>query len=181
MNPIVSCSGWGDSSRVGTPPDVAMADMSDGGYVGHTCGVAASDGHMECWGQDHCNRVSDAPTTGAYSFTSVGGYSSCVIVHTTATASCWGCTNGCMVFGGNRDRGQCDVRCPVLFTLTNSNLNVYATRHYRRQSHAANIMDSNTLYCDCSAFVAHCLMGCGAVRTLNLCVHRVCCRRVLVA
>ena len=117
MIPIPSCSGWGYSSYVGTPPDVAMADMSDGGGVAHTCGVAASDGHMECWGVDNCNRVSGAPTTGAYSFTSVGGIGSCAIVHTTATASCWGCVS----CGGN-DKGQCDVRCPVLLTLTSTNL-----------------------------------------------------------
>ena len=90
MIPIPSCSGWG-SNYVGTPPNVAMADMSDGGNVGHTCGVAASDGHMECWGEDGCKQVSDAPTTEAYSYTSVGYVSSCAIVHTTATASCWGC------------------------------------------------------------------------------------------
>ena len=136
---------------MGTPPDVAMADMSDGGDVFHTCGVAASDGHMECWGNDFCNRVSDAPTTGAYSFTSVGRYSSCAIVHTTATASCWGC--GCY------DEGQCDVRCPVLLTLTSNNIFIYAMRHYHRQSHTANIMDGNALYCDGSASVERCLTG----------------------
>ena len=114
MNSIPSCSGWGWSAYVGTPPDVAMADMSDGGRVYHTCGVAASDGHMECWGADSCNRVSDAPTTGAYSFTSVGAVSSCAIVHTTATASCWGCACS------SNDEGQCDVRCPVFLTLTNN-------------------------------------------------------------
>ena len=112
-----------------------MADMGDGGNVEHTCGVAASDGHMECWGHNYCNKVSDAPTTGAYSFTSVGGLSSCAIVHTTATASCWGCAN-C----GTEDKGQCDVRCPVLLTLTSNNIFIYAMRHYCRQLHTANIM-----------------------------------------
>ena len=143
---------------MGTPPDVAMADMSDGGAsVRHTCGVAASDGHMECWGDDDCNRVSDAPTTGAYSFTSVGVVSSCAIAHTTATASCWGCNgDGC---GSDVDKGQCDVRCPVLLTLTSSNSFIYAMRHYRRQSHAANIMDGNALYCDGGASVERCLTG----------------------
>ena len=106
MIPIPSCSGWGRDTYVGTPPDVAMADMSDGGYVRHTCGLAASDGHVECWGEDNCNRVSDAPTTGAYSFTSVGRFSSCAIVHTTATALCWGC-----VSCNDNDKGQCNVRC----------------------------------------------------------------------
>ena len=135
INSIPSCSGWGASSFVGTPPDVAMADMSDGGgYVYHTCGVAASDGHMECWGDDDCNSVSDAPTTGAYSFTSVGRSSSCAIVHTTATASCWGCVN-C----DSGDAGQCDVRCPVLLTLISNNLFIYNMRHYCRQSRTANI------------------------------------------
>ena len=148
MIPIPSCSGWGHSYYVGTPPDVAMADMSDGGDVRHTCGVAASDGHMECWGEDRCNRVSDTPTTGAYSFTSVGWASSCAIAHTTATASCWGCANGCTL-----NHGQCDVRCPVLLTRTSNNLFIYALRHYRRKSHAANIMDGNALYCDGSASV----------------------------
>ena len=134
MIPIPSCSGWGYSGSVGTPPDVAMADMSGGGWVFHTCGVAASDGHMECWGSGKCNSVSDAPTTGAYSFTSVGESYSCAIAHTTATASCWGCANGCP-----NDRGQCNVRCPVLLTLTSNFVFIYAMRHYRRQSHAANI------------------------------------------
>ena len=152
---------------MGTPPDVEMADMSDGGDVLHTCGVAASDGHMECWGYDDCNSVSDAPTTGAYSFTSVGEYSSCAIAHTTATASCWGCTNGC-----SDDKGQCDVRCPVLLTLTSSKLFIYAMRHYRRQSHAANVIDGNALYCDGSASVERCLTGLEALCTLNSCVQR---------
>ena len=160
---------------MGTPPDVAMADMSDGGHLAHTCGVAASDGHMECWGGNYCNRVSDAPTTGAYSFTSVGDVSSCAIAHTTATASCWGCTNGCSHGRGqSHDKGQCDVRCPVLLTLTSSNSFIYAMRHYRRQSHAANIMDGNALYCDGSASVERCLTGCDALCTPNSCVQRVC-------
>ena len=136
---------------MGTPPDVEMADLSDGGYVGHTCGVAASDGHIECWGHNDCNRVSDAPTTGAYSFTSVGTFSSCAIAHTTAIALCWGC--GC----SSSDNGQCDVRCPVLLTLTSSNSFIYAMRHYRHQPHGANIIDCIALYCDGSASVEQCL------------------------
>ena len=151
-----------------TTPDVAMADMSDGGV--HTCGVAASDGHMECWGTGPCNTVlSDAPTTGAYSFTSVGDSSSCAIAHTTATASCWGC-----VSCGSDDKGQCDVRFLVLLTLTSNDSFMYAMRRYRRQLHAANIMDGNALYCDGSASVEWCLTGCDALCAPNSCVQRVC-------
>ena len=113
MISIPSCSGWGHSDYVGTPPNVAMTDMSDGGTPGHTCGVAASDGHMECWGYDDCNSVSDAPTTGAYSFTSVGYFSSCAIAHTTAAASCWGCVS---CSHSSNDKGQCDVRVVPFFS-----------------------------------------------------------------
>ena len=163
MNPIPSCSGWGTQVR---GPDVPMADMSDGGYVDHTCGVAASDGHMECWGLNECNR-SDAPTTGAYSFTSVGRYGSCAIVHTTVIASCWGCDCS------SNDKGQCDVRCPVLHTLTSKTLFIYVMRHYLRQLHAADIM-ANTLYCNGNASVERCLTGCDALCTPNSCVQRIC-------
>ena len=43
-------SGWGNSGNVGTTPDMRLSDMSDGGFVWHTCGVAAVGGGVRCWG-----------------------------------------------------------------------------------------------------------------------------------
>ena len=89
---------------VGTLPSYTIADMSDGGLVRHTCGVATNDGHAICWGGDYCNGVSDVPTSGAYSFVTVGTFGSCAVTRDNAIALCWGCKN-C----GGDDKGQCTV------------------------------------------------------------------------
>ena len=79
--------------------------MSDGGDCLHSCGVTASDGQVKCWGGNRCRSVSDTPTSGTYLLTSVGAFSSCAILLSSATAVCWGCLScesGWM-------KGQCSV------------------------------------------------------------------------
>ena len=78
---MVTHSAWGNAA--GTPPSDAMADISDGDFNRHACGLTASTGAAMCWGpaDDPSCGQKDVPAGGAsYVQVSVGQVSSCALL-----------------------------------------------------------------------------------------------------